>query len=362
MCEKNVDIISIDLEIKNMLSSKESTISDYYTYLDEINITMKNKYLQTKTRNLLEQSKTETECYIDNMEKNSELNFYIIESFSIIDEYIKILRQPVKMSFTGRRIKKNNGKTKLINEYLDIASSYIDIGKYKIEPENIKMVCDNCQNKKYFETLSEESINICSVCNAQKPTIRDKSSYNDIDRVNMSTKYMYARKTHFKDCMKQYQGKQQTNIPDEVYDDLKNQFVLHHLDDKNDPDNKFKDISKNVILIFLKDLGYTKHYDNVHLIHSVIAKKKPVDITHLEDKLLNDFDILSSLYDKVFKDINRKNFINTQYVLYQLLMRHKFPCIKEEFSILKTVDRKSFHDDICKTLFEKLGWNHTPFY
>ena len=30
---------------------------------------------------------------------------------------------------------------------------------------------------------------------------------------------------------------------------------------------------------------------------------------------------------------------------------------KEDFNILKTIDRKSFHDDICVGLFAELGWN-----
>ena len=67
-------------------------------------------------------------------------------------------------------------------------------------------------------------------------------------------------------------------------------------------------------------------------------------------------------YDKKFKHINRKNFINTQYVLYNCLCRHKHQCKKEEFIILKTIDRKFFHDEICKVLFEELGWNHTPYF
>ena len=43
-------------------------------------------------------------------------------------------------------------------------------------------------------------------------------------------------------------------------------------------------------------------------------------------------------------------------------MRYKHPCNKQDFAILKTVDRKSFHDDITKKCFEDLGWNHTPLF
>ena len=116
------------------------------------------------------------------------------------------------------------------------------------------------------------------------------------------------------------------------------------------------------ILLFLKELGYANHYENVHLIHHVLTGKKPHDISNLEDQLLDDFDILTDLYDKKYKDINRKNFINTQYVLFQLLRRHKYPCKRQDFNILKTIDRKSFHDEVCKNLFEQLGWNFTALF
>ena len=141
--------------------------------------------------------------------------------------------------------------------------------------------------------------------------------------------------------------------------------MRHHLlkGDKNtSKELRFADITKNHILLFLKELGYSNHYENVHLIHYIFTTKKPDDISYIEDQLLDDFDALTDLYDKQFKHINRKNFINTQYVLYQLLTRHKHVCKKEEFIILKTIDRKFFHDEICKILFEQLGWNHTPFY
>ena len=64
---------------------------------------------------------------------------------------------------------------------------------------------------------------------------------------------------------------------------------------------------------------------------------------------------------KIIKLIE-KNFINTQYVLFQLLRRHKYPCKRADFNILKTIDRKSFHDDVCKSLFEQLGWNFTALF
>ena len=146
---------------------------------------------------------------------------------------------------------------------------------------------------------------------------------------------------------------------------MEKQFELHHLliGHKDTPKKKrFENITKEHINIFLKELEYAKHYENINLIYYNITGNKPDDIGYLEDKLLEDFDVLTDVYDKLFKNINRKNFINTQYILFQLLNRHKHPCNPEDFTILKTIDRKTFHDDIFRVLAMHLGWNFTTTF
>lgn len=126
---------------------------------------------------------------------------------------------------------------------------------------------------------------------------------------------------------------------------------------------RFSKITKNHIQLFLKDLDYTKHYENVNLIHYNLTGIKPDDISHIEDALLEDFDRLTEMYDEIYKNkTSRKNFINTQHVLYQLLRKHKHPCKKSDFAVLKTFDRQSFHDEISSHLFACLGWSYTILY
>ena len=269
----------------------------------------------------------------------------------------------MKQKFVGKPVKNNTEKQSIISKYLEVANKYVNI-ELEVSNKKQKIICKNCNNKKDFDII-ENNIYICMNCSARQVIMKNISSYRDIDRVNISSKYMYDRKIHFRDCINQYQGKQNSTIDQEVYDALEDQFDKHGLliGDKTTPKNiRFSKITKEQISMFLKELEFTKHYENINLIHYQMTDKKPDDIGYLEDKLLEDFDILTDLYDKKFKNLTRKNFINTQYVLYQLLLRHKHPCNKEDFSILKTIDRKTFHDEITKTCFADLGWNHIPFY
>jgi hypothetical protein len=192
-------------------------------------------------------------------------------------------------------------------------------------------------------------------------------SFKDIERVNLNNKYTYDRRSHFRDCIFQFQGKQNVTIHKNVYNDIMKRLLSHGI---IPPDYQqlrkeiaFEKVTKEHIYIFLKDTKYVKHYeDNVLIYHTLTGKSVP-DISYLEEDLMNDFDILVEHYDKKYKNSSdRKNFINTQYVLYQLLKRHKYPCQKEDFNILKTIDRKYYHDEICSELFSELGWNFQPLF
>lgn len=362
----DLDILVIDQTIRNTFDQEFSRLYIYEEKLKEIINSLSDETLKTTVKKSLEKARDDLEQYISELNVQSQYHFYLMESISYIEEYKDILKTPIKANFMGKKNKRNKEKSNVVSKYLEIAHKYVDtdgkIPTHESLSQNTTRIkkpsqtkCLNCPNKKEFDNI-DGNIFTCTKCYAQQIVIKHTSSYNDIDRVNITNKYMYDRKVHFRDCINQYQGKQNSTVAKKIYTDLSDQFRLHHLLDEDAVGKaQFRNITKKHILLFLKELGYSKHYENVHLIHYNLTGIKPDDISHLESQLLDDFDVLTDLYDKRFKNINRRNFINTQYVLYQLLCRHKHPCKNEEFIILKTIDRKFFHDDICKTLFEELG-------
>jgi len=302
---------------------------------------------------------------IYDIENNTDMNYYLLESTDILDKYQSILKKPKKISFIDEIKSDDSEKNELIKLYLSVAEKYINLDEFyveeckKIEQNEKSVQCNNCKNNTNFDIVDLETY-ICLECCCEQVVPVHNSSYKDSDRINITSKYIYDRKTHFRDAIQQYMGKQNCTIEQKVFDDLEKEFKNHYLligDEQTPREIRYSRISKQTIMLFLKDLKYTKHYENINLIHYRITNQKPDDISYLENKLIEDFDKLTDLYDQMYKHINRKNFINTQYVLYLLLCRHKHKCNKRDFSILKTVDRKTFHDEISKTLFNKLGWN-----
>lgn len=310
--------------------------------------------------------------------------FYLIRALPLLEAYKAIQKTRTKIQFMGKNnvIESVDQTTKeflkLVEEYFpdDLKKNEWNRSKIQnsgknshgsIAPRNgIKMKCISCNNENDAFSIYDSHF-VCEKCGLVSDNTHNHISYKDIDRVNITSKYTYDRRSHFKDCINQFQGKQNASVDPSVYSDLIEQFVLHDLVPANyaelPKEEAFHKITKEHIMLFLKETKHSKHYEDIVLIHCTMTNKPAPDISHLENSLLQDFDTLTDIYDKRYRNTSdRKNFINTQYVLYQLLRRYKYPCKKEDFNILKTVDRKYYHDTICTELFQQLGWNLHPLF
>jgi hypothetical protein len=382
MTEEDIDILNLDNKIKIYFTSeiqKYNKYNDRLRCIDKLllidnlrpkiylDLIMDKQYLESKLINLL------------------NIDLYTVQTFDIIQQYLNIINTPIDIEHKLQHSRKKNVKSELslvtkrrdvVKEFIKILKSYISesllsslelMGNFgKGDLLNTVPVICICGNDKDF--VKDDDVYICQICYVETVKLVNSSSYNDGSRINVCNKYTYDRKVHFKDCINQYQGKQNTNINPRIYDELEEQLVNHQIicpaNQKDSNGNivsqskRFKIVTRAHILFFLKELGYTKHYEDTILIHYTLTGKRPDNIEHLEEKLMSDFDKLTEQYDLLFKDIERKNFINTQYVLFQLLRKHGYNCNKDDFAVLKTTERKACHDDICKTLFDALGWKY----
>jgi hypothetical protein len=299
------------------------------------------------------------------------LQTHIIDTAEIVHNYKQLLQKPMKMSFieTSQRDDDNTREQKkaLILNYYKLSRRLIDEldvcnTSFDFQIANV-VKCTQCNNSdNLWLDNNNDSIYVCMECFTQQNIKHNLvQSFKDGERINIFSKFEYDRKWHFRDVVNQYSGKQNCTIEDEVYANLEKEFSNHFMlvgNETTPREVRFGKINKDHVIIFLKELNYSKHYENVNLIHHVLTGKKPDDISYLEDKLVDDFEKLTIVYQKLFKHLDRKNFINTQFVLFHLLRKHRHPCKYDDFPTLKTLDRKNFHDDITSKLFEHLGWNY----
>lgn len=390
----NLDILTIHLDIINYLQNPKIDLIERQRLVD-----LKQEFEETKhklSNNVAQNLAQEIERMENNfklMDDYSLLNFYLLYSVPLIEKYKQLCLKPVQVCFMKGRNENLNKQQKdklvLIKEYVYLTHRFFknfpclkdiiqNLSNYDLQEDELKiktpllssssnnLACENCKNSTQFHIYDNQSV--CQECGTVIDQFQNNIlSFKDIERVNISSKYTYDRRTHFRDCFYQFQGKQNVTIHPTLYQHIINQLVAHGIVPENYNDlpkeMAFEKVEKEHINIFLKDSKFVKHYEDSVLIYHTLTGKSVPDLSHLEESLMNDFDILIDIYDKTQKNnTDRKNFINTQYVLFQLLRRHKYPCQKEEFNILKTIDRKYYHDEICSKLFSDLGWNFQPLF
>ena len=202
--DKEIDILSIDVEIKNNFKKETEKLVKYKEMYLDIKKSMELENIKNREKSNLAVAEKDLKKHIDDTENNVSLNFYIIESAILLEKYKDILKEPLKITFSGKTVKNNKEKEAIIKEYLEIAGKYVNI-EITCERKD-KITCKNCSNKKNFDIV-DTNIYICCVCSVQQIVLKNMSSYRDINRINISSKYCYDRKVHFKDCINQYQGK-----------------------------------------------------------------------------------------------------------------------------------------------------------
>ena len=326
-------ITEIDNEVHRKLSELHTNLQSYKDLLEELKSVVGDTSVPPGIVTDIKNSILKIQSEIDEIQ--NLFQFYTLETYEM------------------------HGKCKNVSKYIRVAKKYCEVELRKQVPRTMRIVCSICKSDKF--DIENDTTHICRNCGNQKDIFNISPSHKDTSRINTALRYTYKRKIHFKDCINQYQGKQNSNINSKVFDDLRENIRLHELCNGDD----YSRVTKEHLMMFLKDRGYTKHYEDINLIYKIITGNPTDDIGYLEEALLHDFNILTDMYDKKFKQTNRisrKSFINTQYVLFQLLKRHGHPCRSADFNILKTVDRKSLHEEIISELFNDLGWNFTSLF
>ena len=214
--------------------------------------------------------------------------------------------------------------------------------------------------------VAKRSSSGCQDTPEQPPTDPDDWNgmiFNDINRISFNQKFKYDKRQHFKDTINQYQGLQHKVIPQEILRAVIDMIEKLGLADttKTSAKERYIKVTKEHVKMFLSETDNPLYYEDCILIHSKITDTPCPDIQHIEKSLFADFDQLVEVFLN-FSDhhVDRKNFLNTHYVLRQLLKKRGIVVSDDELNNLKTPARIRSHDDIYQLCCEKLGWNFSP--
>ena len=158
--------------------------------------------------------------------------------------------------------------------------------------------------------------------------------------------YAYKRINHFKEIIAQFQGKETTQIPPEVIENIKQQIKKERISLAQVTNVKTKEI--------LKKLGYNKYYEHIPFIKDKLGIKPPIMSQEFEETLYNLFMELQAPYSKFCPD-DRVNFLNYYYTAYKLCELLGETQYLEHFPMLKDREKRLDQDiwkQICQELIE----------
>jgi ribosomal protein L37E len=372
------DILSLDEKIKQAFQNDYQNLEKYKKNIKQLETKLK-KSSSYKEQLELRKEKEKLEKRVESIESGSDLTEYLHLSQKIVNNYLEILKVPVKIDFfTKKKISSASRKKKnLFTQFLDIAKHYITVGHFSSNTQKTSEQCTRCGKSNF--RLVDNYATVCDECGVQSHITMMKESFKDIERINSNTIYKYTRITHFKDTVNQFQGKQNKYIPPKVYKDLEFEFKRHNLLNDN-PETSFPEVSqvnvlstneksifykrhsrikKEHIRLFLQETSHSKYYEDINLIHYYFTGIPPPDISHLETVLYDDF----KKFEIVYADYatGRINFLNNNYILFQLLTRRKYKCNVEDFQLLKTIDRIIEYEELTEKIFNdpRLEWTFT---
>jgi hypothetical protein len=147
----------------------------------------------------------------------------------------------------------------------------------------------------------------------------------------------------------QIQGKETTDIPEEVYDKILLEIRKQRI-------TNMATLTTKHVRSILKKLKLTKYYEHTpHIIHKLNGLPIPNFEPDLEEKLRTMFKIIQPLFLK-HAPANRKNFLSYSYVLYkflELLGRDEY---LPNFNLLKNREKLHQQDIVWKRICDDLGW------
>jgi DNA-directed RNA polymerase subunit RPC12/RpoP/Ca2+-binding EF-hand superfamily protein len=206
--------------------------------------------------------------------------------------------------------------------------------------------CDACGEDMKI-SINDATVS-CPECGFHKLILMDsdKPSYKDPPRE--ISYYAYKRINHFNEWLAQFQAKESTEIPEEVFENIQAQIQKERLPTGS--------LSRNKIREILKKLKYNSYYEHVpHIMSRLNGNTAPIMDRDMEEKLRYLFKEIQPSFQK-HCPTDRSNFLSYSYVLYKLCQLLELDDFLHCFPLLKNRDKLYAQDKIWEKICKDLQW------
>ncbi len=251
-----------------------------------------------------------------------------------------------------------NEKGTLKEQYLSLTDSKYMCEKVKLSP--IKK-CTTCNIEKTL--IQSEGIYVCQLCGKFEYVIIESEIPSHKDSLNEKPKYPYKTINHLIERLNQFQAKQTTIIPAQIYQlidlEMKKMLITP------------EEVTPVLIKKILKKYRLNLFYEHNYLMFSHVTDTPPPSLTRDEEDEIKKMFRKTETPFKKHKLSNMSNYLNYSYVLHKLFLilgtisdnestKERMKNNAKYFGLLKSRDKLRIQDLIWKNICKDLDWPYHP--
>lgn len=323
--DKQLDAIDNRLNLTKQLSDMKNEMDETNYYVNTSDILFK---------------------YYDLVEKGNVNSIMVNENSNSILRYFT--QSSEETNATASTSKPNELRGSLLDNFI----SKIDKNYINNKIKDTDDICSHCGSLN-ITTMYCDGYIFCNECSTIEHMIvdHDKPSYKDPPKE--ISYFSYKRINHLNEWLNQIQGKETTEIPEELYDKILMEIKKQRI-------TNMADLSYDKVRCILKQLKVHKYYEHIpHIINRLNGLPMPNFSLELEEKLRIMFKQIQTPFLK-HSPPNRKNFLSYSYVLHKFLQLLEKDEYLGFFQLLKSRDKLAGQDRIWKKICEEIGWQFIP--
>ena len=213
---------------------------------------------------------------------------------------------------------------------------------------NLAIRCEHCDSTEKT-MLYNDSICYCNKCYAIQNLLTDNEKPSYKDPPKEISYFSYKRINHYQEWLNQIQGKETTDIPEEIFDKIMLELKTQRI-------TNVQDLNRRKIKEILKKLKINKYYEHIpYILNRITGIPNPNLTQELEEKLRNMFKDIQVPFLK-HSPLNRKNFLSYSYVIHKFIQLLEKDEYLKYFPLLKSRDKLHQQEQIWKNICMDLGW------
>lgn len=251
----------------------------------------------------------------------------------------------------------------IIQDYLDVASKYIDLDIIWEGPKRSK--CPSCLQE--LEDIGDDIGSYKCRCGFIMDNIDNRNNYVDTPRVNYMIKNYNSCET-FEKNFSRWEGSSNDTIPQKLIDKLDEYFKGNSFPTSAEikkmptlPNGKKAGTCLNIMIEALKNTGYSVFNSVVYpLIYTYWDWDRPKDdevVIRIKPLIMEKYHEGQIIYEAIK---TRDSCLNINIRLYSLLKAYDYNCDINDFKFLTQYDCLEYHDTMLRIMHQRTGIKYDP--